>query len=102
MESEVVVGRYEVAVLVDCLSVDVMPRVPTRGPLFVVRVCLGVVVDSAGVVRSAVVEISEVVVANAASVSVCALSSDCGLLAGVTVVRALVVTESVAEVVPEI
>lgn len=38
------------------------------------------------------------VVADAASVSVCI----CGLLTGVTVVRALVVTESVAEVVPKI
>lgn len=42
------------------------------------------------------------VVADAASVSVCSLSSACELLTGVTVVRALVVTESVAEVVLKI
>lgn len=104
-ESEAVVRGYEVVVLVDDLSVVVVPRLPTIGTFLVVRVCLGIIADSAVVVRNSVVEISETVVevvANAASVSVRGLLSAFELLAGVRVVSAIVVTASVAEVVPKI
>ena len=40
--------------------------------------------------------------ADADASSVCVLASVCGMLSGVIVVRALVVTESIAEVVPTV